>query len=123
MTSLSSKQGSQPAKHTPGPWRVARDNYGITRIWGMDGEGDDAGECDIACAEGDGSIPPERREANSRLIAAAPDLLEALEVATLELHEANLAIRNRNQMRNPELTIAAEQKAKAAISKALGEPL
>ena len=58
---------------TPGPWRIERDNYGVERIW------DSELDCDIACCEGDGSIPKETRQANARLIASAPDLVAVLE--------------------------------------------
>jgi hypothetical protein len=63
------------ARHTEGPWKVAKDNYGVERI--RDSELD----CDVACCTGDGSIPLEERQANTRLIAAAPDLLWALNQA------------------------------------------
>jgi len=62
-------------KHTPGPWKIAKDNYGVERVW------DSRLDCDIACCEGDGSLPREERVANTRLIAAAPELLAALKAA------------------------------------------
>ena len=58
------------AKHTPGPWVTTPEPNGIE--WSVD-----AGKWGIAtCAAepGDGTT-----EANARLIAAAPDLLTALE--------------------------------------------
>ena len=59
-------------EHTPGPWRVVRPEYTnehLTRI--------------VPRVRQDGSFPfycslgGENREANARLIAAAPELLEA----------------------------------------------
>ena len=60
------------AKHTPGPWLVHEDSYGgFNRIWSARGD-------DVATCMGDGSIPSGEILANERLIAAAPELLEAL---------------------------------------------
>lgn len=68
-------------KHTPGPWDVRKiDNAPSFRgIFGI-------------CANGSGNSIREEEEANARLIAAAPELLEALErfvkytrVRTMEL--------------------------------------
>jgi hypothetical protein len=61
--------------HTKGPWKV---------YIGQDGWGVHASECLIAsCKIYAGSIKEtiERQQADARLIAAAPDLLEALEDA------------------------------------------
>ena len=60
-------------EHTPGPWKVSTgsvyvddgSDYPVTRIAYMDRDGHD--------------IRPVERDANARLIAAAPELLEALE--------------------------------------------
>lgn len=53
--------------HTPGPWREGAD--GNTRVYGPDGMGEHSGiVADVF-----------KGRANARLIAAAPDLLEALE--------------------------------------------
>ena len=61
------------SKHTPGPWKV-RNQYWIV--------GPDGGSiCKTEYADG---IAVKSREENARLIAAAPDLLEALRVLTQE---------------------------------------
>ena len=82
-------------KHTPGPWRVAngvqirsqRDQ--IAKIWMMrNGEGN----------------------ANARLIAAAPELLEALQTVVANAPEPYCAI-----------TRAVDAQCRAAIAKATGE--
>jgi hypothetical protein len=57
---------------TAGPWRVAEDSYGgFNRIWSAEGE-------DVATCTGDGAIPKAEREANERLISAAPEMYLAL---------------------------------------------
>lgn len=66
-------------EHTPGPW--TRHGLGISK---------DAGEYGYAVALCDSPVPPGEAEANARLIAAAPDLLTALEalMPMLEAHQA-----------------------------------
>lgn len=68
-------------KHTPGPWKATRDprteyNYTIGCKKGILAFTDSAG-----C-----SLTPEEIEANARLIAAAPDLLAALQALTGNKH-------------------------------------
>ncbi|GEM_PF-976347 len=72
---MSANQKFNPNSHTPGPWKVerAQGKRGQLYIW-MDGEywGGHA----IATVH---DRVPESASANARLIAAAPELLEALE--------------------------------------------
>ena len=90
-------------QHTPGPWEVADDTPdiikhepdGITHI----------ASCDVACFS-PGFIPIEEMDANARLIAAAPELLAALEHLT-----------HRYLFNNSEEDAAVKQ-ARAAIAKA-----
>lgn len=65
------------AKHTPGPWLVEHD----TDITGSEASPEIGcvGKVDIAHVYL--RAVPGKTEANARLIAAAPDLLEALRVA------------------------------------------
>jgi hypothetical protein len=68
------------AKHTPGPWEAANP----VRFMGTDfipvvREGDDLHVCEVYAHEGDKIT--EIEVANARLIAAAPDLLDALKMA------------------------------------------
>jgi len=56
--------------HTPGPWAVT-DYLKDTRVVSVDGYGSTRG---FVCLCGQG----EEHEANARLIAAAPEMLEAL---------------------------------------------
>ena len=74
------------SKHTPAPWRIYDCEYAI-RV-GIEGPN---GASVIAFgAEGDDSgvwgNTPEQSEANARLIASAPELLEALKIAVSELY-------------------------------------
>lgn len=66
---------TQPTKHTPGPWKVDGDTY-IT-----------AHSLIIAHCKQNGSLKLEDAQANARLMAAAPDLLEAAERACIKLKE------------------------------------
>lgn len=63
---------------------------------------------------------PSEQNANARLIAAAPDLLEALQGLVAFYPEDVRSDVNRDWGFKPELT-AAVNMARAAISKALGE--
>lgn len=74
--------------HTPGPWEVALeifDNGGIpeTVIQAFDGR------AAVAVALEFGANNPGMRDANARLIAAAPDLLEAL-IDVLRVNETDV---------------------------------
>ncbi|EKS6455937.1 hypothetical protein M8U16_15915 [Enterobacter hormaechei] len=84
-------------KHTPAPWYFS--NEGVLRVRAKD---DDEVVCSYAGYEN-----CEREYANAKLIAAAPDLLEALQDA---LHAYD------KHGEHPEWDFA-----RAAISKALGE--
>lgn len=59
------------AKHTPGPWNVAKTTFGQTII-----DAPSIGE--IVCRVEEWS--EKQDEANARLIAAAPELLDALKL-------------------------------------------
>lgn len=64
------------AKHTPGPWFIPRANFPTgsagTSVWALGG--------DVLIAESPSkSLSLEGRRANARLIATAPELLEALQ--------------------------------------------
>jgi hypothetical protein len=95
-------------KHTPGPWWVDP-----TYLGDIQAEGTEIASAFEAAQKGaewiiQGPITPSREEqrANARLMAAAPDLLEALQEAVGFV-----------PMGNPKWT----DRALAAINKALGE--
>jgi hypothetical protein len=97
-------------KHTPGPWQVgmAFDNYGTTEI--AIEHMTTAGNLIIAVAL-DGL---QGQDANARLIAAAPDLLEALKYCRQKIEY----MRAHGEWYSPG---KATEMADAAIAKATGE--
>lgn len=58
------------SKHTPGPWEATTDIHGCPSVRNFDGFG--------VCSTYGKYESPEQKEANANLIAAAPDMLEAL---------------------------------------------
>lgn len=102
MTDVNDKTGA--GKWTPGPWRVKRwSAYESGVVAPVNGQDSDV--CGYAL------------HANAHLIAAAPDLFEALEIALPAL--AFLQEREGSSLAD-QLRFA---KARAAIAKALGEQL
>jgi hypothetical protein len=95
-------------KHTPAPWREGVEFWDIVA-------GDEEDEFVIAGIIHVGE--PETREANSRLIAAAPELLEALEAMEETVNQVVSGIRNGSTVE----WVALLTKAQAAIRKATGE--
>jgi hypothetical protein len=98
------------SKHTPGPWSVFRQDGYATYIHAIN-EGDEINTFQVAschCATNRKYFPTRNEaEANARLIAAAPDLLEVLQEV----------------MDRPLLTEGADWwvRARAAIAKAEGQ--
>jgi hypothetical protein len=112
------------SKHTPGPWEVTKDNLGVCvglnvflhpeeprRMTEEECEKEEIDPCDdysIAdCSGGILARPSEECEANARLIAAAPELLEACKEA----------LKNCDGRTQPTLT----RKLSQAIAKAEGK--
>lgn len=98
---------------TPGPWVVRTIDQSLATVETQDGE---YIICNAAQLRGDDwKTEHAERKANARLIAAAPDLLAALQriVAVLD-----------KQVASPHLAERASPltQAKAAIAKATGEP-
>lgn len=94
-------------KHAPGPWAAGTEDGDPIMsgcVFEMTGGR-------MVCSM-TGYFPWQQRLANARLIAAAPDLLDAL----AGLMEACGALRG-----TPAADTTAEAKARAAISKATGE--
>jgi hypothetical protein len=84
MTNDNTPDATQAGKHTPGPWRVS--SVGLTNDGKRAVTADDAGIAWVhpqtPFKRGDGwRHDCCEREANARLIAAAPDMLEALREA------------------------------------------
>jgi hypothetical protein len=96
-------------KHTPGPWEQDADT--IIKFLGEDANGPHIQQiCEITYAH-DPEESTKEAEANALLIAAAPELLEALE-AMIRYGEDGPAKR--------ETGYEIEMRAKAAIRKAKG---
>lgn len=102
------------SKHTPGPWAFSRwDEWGDTRFYiaQADGAPYTPNYSDVATLVAETCIGEKvaTQEANARLIAAAPELLEALELLTAGI-ESSVSD-----------TYIPLVKARAAIAKATGE--
>ena len=104
------------SKHTPGPWVANTDAHGRGRIYG-------AGNwlATTWIATGDGNNAPQLPAlANARLIAAAPDLLEAL----VELSKSFIGTYVDDPRSDNEIDLHRafwEKRASAAIAKATGD--
>jgi hypothetical protein len=90
--------------HTPGPWRYFR---GTHSVWSV--------EKAICIMAGPHKRECEERDANARLIAAAPDLLEALQMLYSETADY-IRLNNLGGIDNQ-----CMQLSRAAIAKATGE--
>lgn len=105
---------STQAKHTPGPWSA------VSYVNGKIALEDDQGLGTIALVDTVHTIKdPREQEANARLIASAPELLEALELAAQALqscYEVDSYPANGGTEQDKALATA-----RAAIAKAKGE--
>lgn len=80
------------AKHTPGPWTIDRRCNGLVSVIDFAGDTEfTAGRVARCEAEDDNSAAIHVNDANARLIAAAPNLAEALARVAEFLH-ANYAV-------------------------------
>lgn len=111
------------SKHTPGPWTFSRwDQFGEARFYVAQAEGAPytPNYSDVATliAETVSSEYVSIQEANARLIAAAPDLLEALQKCTEWMEQ----LRASGDAGNWQWSDGDEyMQAIAAIAKATGE--
>lgn len=119
--------------HTPGPWLYRPkeyDDWGIVRVAGIDEDGWQRIICqasyfadpDELCAHRANGTDP--AEANARLIAAAPELLEIAQEANNALNamaaqvDAEWRNHDKAQDRHDAIVRAFRAKVRAAISKA-----
>lgn len=107
------------SKHMPGPWILEKEDFEITKHI----VGDGRGICEIF-----ESFTPEMVWANAHLIAAAPDLLEALEKAISRMEQDAVAIDGERGMGRSLEALEAEGQlpeevviARATIARARGE--
>jgi len=100
-------------KHTPGPWTF--DHDGEAMFVYRDAVSDDDCEsiCDLCKHQ-----PDDLQLANARLIAAAPDLLEALAQLRLKLRLSRIKM----DVREDFSLMVADAAAGTAIFKAIGKP-
>ena len=102
-------------KHTPGPWKYDEQRCAIVSLarWFTEPEDDCSGEgVRLSIVDLYGAMGGENTGADARLIAAAPELLEALEAFLSANHSVGL--REGNAWEHNE----AEKIAVAAIKKA-----
>lgn len=97
------------AKHTPGPWEYSHDNGDEFRLIGAGGI-TVVGGCGCCGSPSMDGNP----EADARLIAAAPELLDALEWLVALLPDPEL---DTDEVQRERVT-----KARAVITKATGRP-
>ena len=113
------------AQHTSGPWAYRphqHDDWGIVRTKGRDDMGFQRVICQANYVASPAELITHRSnntdpaEANARLIAAAPELLEALEKAVEEIEDLRKYANNHGGMLDDERC----DYARAAIAKARG---
>ena len=97
-------------KHTPAPWTLEHGTTQLENIW------DSQGQFKIASFIYSANGYDETANANARLIAAAPELLEALELLQMAIRSEGLL----NATKRFSLCVA-DANARAAIAKAKGE--
>lgn len=112
-------------KHTPGPWYVGSGTYECRNIYSVASVTDDEGftyQPIVANAEDDGI---NCWDANARLIAAAPDLLKALQWYEAKAVQMGRAAINQDSKLMlalmKEIAVEYGAQARAAIAKATGE--
>jgi hypothetical protein len=105
-------------KHTPGPWKLLLPLEGTAhKITANLGTKEKPCECVIVSASyAFGTMEIGEGLANAKLIAAAPELLQALEEC---FHLIKIHIKNAPLVHDSEIT--ALEMARAAIAKAKGE--
>lgn len=85
------------SSHTPGPWHVETEHPANVAVGGhrSNGECRVLTTCGIISQSGD---TPSRQKANARLIAAAPELLLALRIASVLLWKNSKNLRSPNPL-------------------------
>lgn len=110
--------------HTPGPWKVRKhwSDEGAYEVFPTRGKKPTWGEWSAIAEVTDAVSKGESAKANARLIAAAPDLLEALQSVWLWM-ESQADAQSKGGHATFDLMALREQRdiARAAIAKATGE--
>ena len=98
------------SKHTPGPWRIEKD-----------GSAENNNEVNVVNgADGTMIVYGQANDADARLIAAAPDLLDALQYLAYEFRSVVNSEFATHRYPDPAKDDPAYLKAIAAIAKAIG---
>lgn len=99
-------------KFTPGPWKVSKRKLKSNQynVFMIDIDSREIGIEGVCSVYTESDTPNEEEKATAKLIAAAPDLLEALESMLHEFDNVGLGMWNAD---------AAKEKARTAITKAL----
>lgn len=108
--------------HTPGPWNITRKGYGYVDIRTPHKTSAEPNGQHVATAYQGSSIDRKESEANARLIAAAPDLLAALQQMRrqFDTYRRSLVIKDLDtRQRWAHEQAAACAAADAAIARAL----
>lgn len=101
-------------KHTPGPWEYVRDEDGSFDVCQQTGAPITTWSSDVCRVyQINGTQPEDVAEANARLIAAAPELLEALELLVEDFTEQG-DYEDYERLKSVIKTRAAIAKARAA---------
>lgn len=114
-------------KHTPGPWTIGQDyggNYAVCSSRAKVANHVATVPVFNGMSHSGASVPHEQSvaEANARLIAAAPELLEALQFAFAKIVFDNPKLdAARNDRALNDIVVGIENKIRAAIAKATGE--
>lgn len=109
---MSNNSSAYWRRHTPGPWHYV---YGAA--WTTPDGPDDGGQC-VAQRASASVILPVERDANMRLCAAAPDLLDALRATLFCLKTFRNVQKSRQEWTS--VNDSAVSEAGAAIRKAIG---
>ncbi len=103
------------AKHTPGPWFTLREGFSAIYVEARI----EGGMLQEVAVCGPTEAGTSQQEANAALIAAAPDLLEALRKYELPIDINNIAL---SCIEFGSEAVERELQRRAAIAKATGEP-
>lgn len=115
VVTLKDKTMNNNTKHTPGPWSTGKTCVSIPAVFGKDGN-------QAICLFGIDDFKLANHEANSCLIAAATELLEALEECRILLEFLPLEYVHKDRLTTMEYSPdGALAMARAAIAKAKGE--
>ena len=104
-------------KHTPGPWKYSRTSG---RVAGDSNGTSSVIVCEVPVLKAPGVMKPaygshatyDRGEDNARLIAAAPDMLNALRFMLTAFNAPEI---------DPLVAMVSVEKARAAVNKATGQ--